>query len=151
MTRSTLLGLVLVALLGAAPVSAQQPGRQPDDTAGAGMRPSPHAGMEKMRGGMMSDSATARLDRLVQAMNQATGSKKTEAMAAVINELVAQRRAMHQHMQQMMGPGGMMDHPGRDDPHGHRMPGMTPRPSRDSSKAAPEAPDSGGHAEHHTP
>lgn len=35
-----------------------------------------------------------KLDQMVAAMNAASGSRKTEAMAAVLDELVAQRKAM---------------------------------------------------------
>ena len=48
------------------------------------------------------DSLEARLDSLVSRMNHAAGNQKIAAMAAVINELVAQRRAMREHMRQMM-------------------------------------------------
>jgi hypothetical protein len=50
----------------------------------------------------MMDSLNARLDTLVSRMNRATGSRKVTAMAEVINELVAQRQVMHQHMRRMM-------------------------------------------------
>ncbi len=43
---------------------------------------------------MMHDSADARLDSLVAAMNAAKGDRKVKAMADVINELVAQRKTM---------------------------------------------------------
>lgn len=47
------------------------------------------------------EAMDARLDELVKKMNAATGSKKTDAAAAVINELVAQRRQMRDHMMAM--------------------------------------------------
>jgi hypothetical protein len=53
----------------------------------------------------MMDSSEARLDQLVRAMNQATGQKKVQAMAAVINELVSQRKMMRAHMRLMMDHG----------------------------------------------
>jgi hypothetical protein len=43
----------------------------------------------------------ARLDDLVKRMNAATGSKKPDAVAAVINELVAQRKQMREQMMAM--------------------------------------------------
>jgi hypothetical protein len=49
-----------------------------------------------------------RVQKLVESMNAATGDEKIEAMADVINELVDQRRAMHDMMMRM-GPG-MMRH-----------------------------------------
>jgi hypothetical protein len=50
----------------------------------------------------------SRLDRLVSTMNRTTGSRKVQAMTAVINELVAQRKMMRMHARQMMGTDGMM-------------------------------------------
>jgi hypothetical protein len=66
------------------------------------------------------DSMEARLATLVAEMNAASGSKKTNATAAALTQLVANHTAMRGHMQQMMmsgpmgagmgagmGPGGM--------------------------------------------
>ena len=58
------------------------------------------------------ESMDAKLDSLVAAMNTATGDDKVNAMAAVLEELVGQRKAMHEKMQQrrmgmMPGMGGM--------------------------------------------
>jgi len=95
MIRSTLLCLA-GSLLVATGVAAQQPGAQGDTT-------------RAMRREMMMQqvqAADARLDKLVSEMNRATGSKKVEAMAAVINEMVAQRRQMRAHMMQMMESRG---------------------------------------------
>lgn len=50
----------------------------------------------------------ARLEELVQAMNNANGEERIEAMTTVINEMVAQRQDMHDMMAEM-GPG-MMGH-----------------------------------------
>jgi hypothetical protein len=63
-------------------------------------------------------SMDARLDSLVAAMNAAAGDAKAEATAAVVNELVAQRKVMRDRMMAMGprmmrhsmhhgGPGGM--------------------------------------------
>ena len=41
----------------------------------------------------------ARLDELVSAMNAAEGDAKVEAIAAVVNELVAQRKTRRAHME----------------------------------------------------
>jgi hypothetical protein len=75
----------------------------------------------------MMDSANARLDTLVQRMNRATGSAKVAAMAQVINELVAQRRAMQTHMREMMQShgrmmGGGMHHGADTSRHGQHDP-----------------------------
>ena len=51
---------------------------------------------------MTMDSLNGRLDSLVQLMNKAKGDKKVSAMAAVINELVEQRKAMQRRMGEMM-------------------------------------------------
>jgi len=47
------------------------------------------------------EAMDARLDGLVTRMNAATGSKKADAVAAVINELVAQRKQMREQMMAM--------------------------------------------------
>ena len=59
---------------------------------------------------------TSRLDSLVSRMNKATSQTKVAAMADVINELVAQRKAMWGRMGAMMeSRHGMMGNmPGRD-------------------------------------
>ena len=93
--------------------SAQQPRdsmrrRMPDST--------------MMRMTAMHDSADARLDSLVRAMNAATGKRKVDAMAAVITELVDQRRMMREHMRGMMMPH---PHPGMMGP-GMRRHGSAP-------------------------
>lgn len=52
---------------------------------------------------MMADMKTAdeRLDALVATMNAATGTEKADATAAVVREMVAQRRAMRDGMMKM--------------------------------------------------
>ena len=97
---SRLLGGLFVLVLSASPAAAQQPGAPtPDRRSG-------------MAGGQMSmmmvDSLNHRLDSLVDRMNRAGGNQKVQAMAAVINELVIQRKAMQERMHQMMERGGMM-------------------------------------------
>jgi hypothetical protein len=138
--------IILIALTGtfllASGVSAQQPSRQHGDTANA-MRG------RQMKGEMMMsmmDSADARLDRLVSTMNKTTGSRKVQAMAAVINELVAQRKTMRTHARQMMGPDGMM---GNGMGGGRNMQNMKPT-SPDTAPSLAK-PDTADHAEHHQP
>jgi hypothetical protein len=132
MIRVTLIWLA-GALLVASPASAQQqPGRHHGDTTKA-MRGQPMTRETMMR----MDSADARLDRLVSEMNRATGPRKVQAMVAVINELVAQRKAMRAHARQMMEGGGMMQK-------------MQPQ-SADTARARPTAPDSADHSQHHEP
>jgi hypothetical protein len=91
----------------------------------------------------MMDSLNARLDTLVSRMNRATGNRKVTAMADVINELVAQRKVMHEHMRQMMeSRQGMMHMMGEPAPEGR----PAPTPRTDSTPA-----DTAGHTEHHPP
>jgi len=95
---------------------------------------------EQMR---MMDSQNARLDTLVNRMNRATGNKKVTAMAQVINELVAQRKAMQGHMRQMMeSRQGMMMHM-----MGEPAPGEGRPPTSRADSAAADT----GHAAHHPP
>ncbi len=61
---------------------------------------------EKMMAEMKA--ADQRLDELVAKMNAATGTEKADATAAVVNEMVTQRRTMRGGMMKM--EGGMMGH-----------------------------------------
>ncbi len=93
--RAAIIG-ILALVCGAPAVHAQQPQGQ-----------APRAGMM-----LAMDSLDLRLDSLVGRMNRATGNQKIAAMAAVINELVAQRKVMHGHMQQVHSHmQEMMDRP----------------------------------------
>lgn len=85
---------------------------------------------------MMMDSLNRRLDSLVDRMNRTSGNQKVQAMAAVINEFVAQRKVMQAHMQQMMERGGMMmEHGGRMRMMGDST-SMGPRPMTRPDTAA---------------
>jgi hypothetical protein len=71
--------------------------------------------MMKMHEQMMADmkAGDAKLDALVKDMNAATGEARVTAIAAVVNELVQQHKAMHgrmgqMHQQMMMGGRGRM-------------------------------------------
>ncbi len=100
--------VLLVSLVGAATLWAQQPASAPPAAQKMEMP-------GKMDGKMMEEpmmahhkemmakmeAMDARLDELVKKMNAATGSKKADAAAAVINELVAQRKQMREHMMAM--------------------------------------------------
>jgi hypothetical protein len=71
------------------------------------------------------DSANVQIAELTEKMNKASGSKKTEAMAALLNTLVQDRlmmqgmlKMMHTHMEKQMmggmgGMGGMHDMGGK--------------------------------------
>jgi hypothetical protein len=64
------------------------------------------AGREKMMAEMKA--ADQRLDGLVATMNAASGAEKTTATAAVVTDMVAQRRTMRDGMMKMQE--GMMGH-----------------------------------------
>lgn len=72
------------------------------------------AAMSEMHQKMMDrmGQADMRLSDLADRMNEASGEAKVEAMAALLNEIVAQRKSMHAHMstmhERMMGH--MMEH-----------------------------------------
>lgn len=95
--------------------SAHATPQQNPTAQGAQAQPQPDmAEMMKMHEQMMAEmkAGDAKLDALVKDMNAAAGQPKVNAMAAVINELVRQHKAMHDRMgqmhQQMMGGRGMM-------------------------------------------
>ena len=126
---------IVALVMSASTVAAQQPGA-----------PTPERRREGTPGGdrmsmMMMDSLNHRLDSLVDRMNRTSGNQKVQAMAAVINELVSQRKAMQGRMHQMMERGGMMGAMGDST-------SMGPRPA-----AKPESTltDSTDHAAHHPP
>lgn len=123
--RSLVVGLFIAsATLTFAPAASAQ---QPRDS----MRVRTDSGMAHMR--LMRDSTDARLDSLVRAMNSASGDRKVQAMATVINELVAERKLMHQHMREMMGHGGMRRHPGMGDSGMMRRRSMPRSPGADTT------------------
>ena len=98
-----ILTVVVGSLLVVASASAQQTKPSPGDSV-LEMRAAPHI-TDRATMMEMMDSSEARLDQLVRAMNRATGQKKVQAMADVINQLVAQRKMMRAHMRWMMDQG----------------------------------------------
>lgn len=93
---------VAALVLSAGMLAAQQPspprGQHPwGDTAAMQAMMAQHSMMTTTM-----DSLNGRLDSLVQLMNKAKGDKKVSAMAAVINELVEQRKGMQRRMGEMM-------------------------------------------------
>jgi hypothetical protein len=125
---------VAALALSAQMLTAQQPGQPGGMMRGPGMA-------QQMR---MMDSLNARLDTLVSRMNRASGNKKVAAMADVINELVAHRKMMQEHMRQMMeSRQGMMMHM-----MGQPAPGESRAPASTADSAAV---DSAAHAAHHPP
>ena len=117
-TRVLRLVAVLVSVLTVPSLSLGDAGLAAQAPAPQAAQPAAQSGMGdmmKMHEKMMAEmkAADARLDVLVKTMNAAAGDAKTNAIAAVVNELVAQHKQMHAHMsemhQQMMGGGrGMM-------------------------------------------
>jgi hypothetical protein len=131
----------MTLVLCAGTLAAQQPGPPPPQGHGQGTEMSGPAGMADQT--RMMDSLNHRLDSLVARMNRVTGAGKVVAMADVINELVAQRKVMQEHMRQMMeGRKGMMRMMEDSAPVS---PGA-PTPRADSAAA-----DTAGHAGHHPP
>ena len=129
MYKASIAAAVMTLLFSTQPLVAQQPQQgMPMDSSHPGTRMG--MGMQQQMRAM--DSMTVRLDTLVARMNRATGNAKVTAMAQVINELVAQRRAMQAHMHQMM------------QSHGEMMRGPRGMEPRKESGA-----DTSGHAEHH--
>jgi len=97
----------------------------------------------------------AKLDELVAAMKAAAGADKVPAIEAVVEELVAQRRAMHgtmaDHHAGMMRH--MMEHMGQGMPMGEGRSMMKKCPMMKEMAAGSEGeqPEGGddGHSEHH--
>jgi hypothetical protein len=129
--------VVPVMALSAQVVAAQQPQQGRADSM-MGMPAMAHQHLRAM------DSMTARLDTLVNRMNQATGNKKMTAMADVINELVTQRKAMQSHMREMM-----QSRPGMRMPMMQAPAPAGPRPA--AAKPDSGTPDSAAHEQHHPP
>ena len=128
--RFSLIGSVTVLFLTASGLAAQQP-----------VAPGPGGhGPKSDRGSMfmMMDSLDHRLDSLVDRMNRSTGNQKVQSMAAVINELVSQRKMMRERMHGMMEQGGMMGK------------AQDAKPTVPKPQSEPEATkDSADHAAHH--
>jgi outer membrane murein-binding lipoprotein Lpp len=97
MRLKTFLSINVLALAALA-VAGQQPA------------PSPMMGEKKMDESMMAhhkemmakmEAMDSKLDDLVKKMNAAKGNSKVDATAAVVNELIAQRKQMREHMMAM--------------------------------------------------
>ncbi|HEU4463438.1 MAG TPA: hypothetical protein VFS53_00190 [Gemmatimonadota bacterium] len=113
-----------VALLALPPVAAAQehpPGHQGAQTCPAGQECPMHADHEAMQArheAMMQQhqEAAARIQELQDRMHAATGEAKVQAMEALLDEMLAQHRAMHEMMMGMHHPAGMdgMKHEGME-------------------------------------
>lgn len=111
MSRITTIALIMavgLCTLGSA-AWAQEPGMDKE-----GMRPD----YEQRRQQMMEkvEAQDAKLNELVTAMNAAEGAAKVDAIAAVVNELVAQRTEMRGHMGRMRKGKGGGKHKGHKQP-----------------------------------
>lgn len=58
--------------------------------------------MTPMHGMPMMMAQDDKLDKLAAEMNAAKGNDRIDKLVAVVNELVAERKAMHEHMKGMM-------------------------------------------------
>jgi hypothetical protein len=130
---SRLIGGLAALVLSVSTATAQQSGAPTPD------RRSGMAGGNQMSM-MMMDSLNHRLDSLVNRMNRTSGNQKVQAMAAVINELVTQRKGMQERMHQMMERGGMTGMMNDSTP-------IRPRPTASPDTTA----DTTNHAAHHPP
>lgn len=99
------------------PASQQQDPKMEGHAMGGAMMSGAMAGEPAPSGSMMDDckammakrqammeamkAMDAKLEALVHSMNDARGSKKVDATAAVVTELVAQRKAMRESMESM--------------------------------------------------
>lgn len=130
------IGGITALVLSATVVAAQQPGTATPDR---------HPGMSSRNQMSMvtMDSLNQRLDSLVGRMNRTSGNQKVQAMAAVINEMVAQRKVIQERMHQMVGGReGMMQ----------MMADSAPVPPSAGARSADSAAaDTAGHAGHHPP
>jgi hypothetical protein len=124
MREKTAILLAALFILVAPTASAQDPrGCQMSRDTGA-MRRMDHAMMARM------DTVDARLDSLAKLMDRATGTRKVNAMAEILNTMVAHhlgmRREMHQGMMKRDGGGGMMQRMGQGKPDCVMMQGGRP-------------------------
>jgi hypothetical protein len=112
--RAALLGCVAVGI-SASPGFAAQAAQQHQHPATE--NPTPQSAMDARCQAMMAEhdkmtadmkAADLRLDGLVARMNAATGQPKIDATAAVVAEMVAQRKTMRDGMMKMQP--GMMAH-----------------------------------------
>jgi hypothetical protein len=106
------ISILLASFFGAVTLWAQQPAPPPSPPAQKMEMPGKPGMMDEkmMEEPMMAhhkemmarmEAMDARLDELVKKMNAATGKGKPDAVAAVVNELVAQRKQMREQMMAM--------------------------------------------------
>lgn len=95
------LGLILAS----AQIAASDEGRGPESKPHMRGEGSSSGDMKSRRQEMRTrmQEQQRKLDELASRMNQATGQDKVEAMAALLNEMVAQRKALRDRMADGMG------------------------------------------------
>lgn len=127
LVRTTLIALLLTAgPVLAASVAVSSPQHEHGDQPKAAMTEQDMMkrcqAMMAQRQEMTADLAAmdARLDQLVATMRAAQGAAKTDAVAAVVDELVTQRKAMRAKMEEMQSGmmGHMMEHMQMGGPEG---------------------------------
>lgn len=99
--RSIGWGLVLVVSCVAATLAwAEAPEDDAESMRGKGQMK--HGQHQPLHPGMRAQMQAhdAQIDKLVAAMNDAKGEAKIDAIAAVVNELVAQRRTRRNHLEE---------------------------------------------------
>ncbi len=148
---------VLLASFGAAALCAQQPTPPPSSSAHKMEMPAKPGMMDEkmMDESMMArhkemmakmDAMDVRLDDLVKTMDAAKGSKKADATAAVVSELVRQRKEMRQQMMAMQPE--MMKHM-MEHMHMGMMKDMMECPMMKGMEGKPSPGKSDEHSEHH--
>lgn len=149
MIRRIVVVLGVVATLSVAGAWAQM-GMGAKKPSGAGMMSSEQAqgrcqemaeARQEMHEKMMARQG--KLDDLVVAMKTAEGSAKVDATATVVEELVSQRKAMHEHMMKMRSMMG-----GKAGGMGMGMMGDCPM-MKEGAGPATEGSDPEDHSEHH--
>lgn len=115
MTRKLTFSLITMGLMASALLAQDQPRRGPHKMRQEGMEhcQAAMARVEKKKAEM--EALDARLKEKVETMNTAEGEAKIEAMAVVVNELMAQRTKMHEAMISMTEQKRthMMEHAGK--------------------------------------
>jgi hypothetical protein len=118
------LAIALFALPRAAAAQEHPPGHQGAQTCPAGQECPMHADDEAMQArheAMMQQHQenAARIQELQDRMHAATGDAKVQAMEALLDEMLAQDRAMHEMMMGMHHPTGMdgMKHEEKEAEH----------------------------------
>jgi hypothetical protein len=154
MKAARAVSIILFASFAAVTLSAQQPtppasGMDKPGMMGEGKMD--ESAMMAMHKEMMArmEAMDSKLDDLVKNMNAAKGSKKVDATAAAVNELVAQRKQMRQQMMAMQPQ--MMRHM-MEHMHAGMMKGMMECPMMKGMAGPPAEPKKPGtdeHSKHH--